>query len=181
VAKLLYAADPSQAAQFTLENYSTAYSSSDTARLFFNSLQFASGSALFAFLLGTALAWMNERTNTPFKSLFFALAIIPLIIPGILFVVAWILLGSPKIGIINLALQGLFQTSTVFFNVYSMWGMIWVEGLHYSPLAFLIMTAAFRSMDPSLEESAMMSGANVLQIAWQSRSSSRGRQSSRRC
>jgi iron(III) transport system permease protein len=44
--------------------------------------------------------------------------------------------------------------------------MIWVDGLHYSPMAFLIMTAAFRSMDPALEESAMMSGAGVLQTAW---------------
>ena len=45
---------------------------------------------------------MNERTNTPFKTLFFALSIIPLVIPGILFTVAWIMLASPKIGIINL-------------------------------------------------------------------------------
>src|SRR5690606_1848818 len=96
----------------------------------------------------------------------FALSIIPLIIPGILFTVAWILLGSPKIGIFNLLLQNWFGTDYVFINVYSMWGMIWVEGLHYSPMAFLIMTAAFRSMDPSLEESALMSGASVRQIAW---------------
>ena len=156
----------SQAAEFTLGNYATAYTSSDTAKLFFNSLRFATGSAIFAFLVGTLLAWMNERTNTPFKSLFFALAIIPLIIPSILFTVSWILLGSPKIGIINLALQHVFDTQYVFFNIYSMWGMIWVEGLHYSPMAFLIMTAAFRSMDPSLEESAMMSGANIFQVAW---------------
>ena len=39
---------------------------------------------------------MNERTNTPFKSLFFALSIIPLVIPGILFTVAWILLAQPE-------------------------------------------------------------------------------------
>jgi iron(III) transport system permease protein len=38
--------------------------------------------------------------------------------------------------------------------------MIWVEGLHLSPLVFLLMVAAFRSMDPSLEESALMSGAS---------------------
>jgi iron(III) transport system permease protein len=44
--------------------------------------------------------------------------------------------------------------------------MIWVDGLHYSPMAFLLMTAAFRAMDPSLEESAMMSGAGVLQVVW---------------
>jgi iron(III) transport system permease protein len=42
--------------------------------------------------------------------------------------------------------------------------MIWVDGLHYSPVAFLLMTAAFRAMDPALEESAVMSGASVLQV-----------------
>ena len=48
-------------------------------------------------------------------------------------------------------------------NIFSIWGMIWVEGLHSSPIVFLLMVAAFRSMDPSLEESALMSGATRLQ------------------
>ncbi len=156
----------SKAAEFTFGNYITAYTSSDTARLFWTSLQFAIGTAAFSFLVGTTLAWMNERTNTPFKSLFFALSLIPLVIPGILFTVAWILLGSPKIGIVNLALMKLFSLDGPVFNIYSMWGMIWVDGLHYSPVAFLLMTAAFRAMDPALEESAMMSGANVFQVLW---------------
>jgi iron(III) transport system permease protein len=151
--------------QFTLENFRTAYFSSDTAHLFLNSVQFAAGAAVLALFVGTALAWMNERTNTPFKTLFFALTIVPLVIPGILFTVSWIMLASPKIGLINLALQKLFDTEAVFINVYSMAGMIWVDGLHYSPMAFLLMTAAFRSMDPSLEEQAAMSGASMLQTA----------------
>jgi iron(III) transport system permease protein len=154
-----------KAAEFTLGNYRQAYGSADTWVLFWNSLQFALGAALVAFVIGTALAWMNERTNTPFKRLFFALSVIPLIIPGILFTVAWILLGSPKIGLVNLVLQRLFDTDAVFVNVYSLWGMVWVDGLHYSPVAFLLMTAAFRAMDPALEESAVMSGASVLQVA----------------
>ncbi len=155
-----------KAAEFTLGNYITAYTSSDTARLFWTSVQFAFGTAAFAFLVGTSLAWMNERTNTPFKGLFFAMSLIPLVIPGILFTVAWILLGSPKIGIVNLTLMNMFGLQEPVFNIYSMWGMIWVDGLHYSPVAFLLMTAAFRAMDPSLEESAMMSGANVFQVLW---------------
>ncbi|MFI4906457.1 MAG: ABC transporter permease, partial [Steroidobacterales bacterium] len=152
-------------ARYTLENFRTAYFSTETVRLFLNSVQFAIGAAALSLCLGTALAWMNERTNTPFKKLFFGLSIIPLVIPSILFAVSWIMLASPKIGIINVALQGLFGTDTVFVNIYTMTGMIWVDGLHYSPMAFLLMTAAFRSMDPSLEESALMSGASVLQIA----------------
>jgi iron(III) transport system permease protein len=152
-------------AQLTLDNYIDAYFNGDNARLLVNSLQFATGAALLALVVGTGLAWMNERTNTPFKALFFALAIIPLVIPGILFTVAWIMLASPKIGLVNLALQGLTGTDAVFVNIYSMAGMIWVDGLHYSPMAFLLMTAAFRSMDPSLEEQAALSGASVPQIA----------------
>jgi iron(III) transport system permease protein len=153
-----------KAAVLTLGNYRQAYGSPETWVLFWNSVKFATGTSILAFLIGTLLAWMNERTNTPCKGLFFALSLIPLVIPGILFTVAWILLGSPKIGLINLALQKLFGTDAVFVNVYSLWGMVWVDALHYSPMAFLLMTAAFRAMDPALEESAVMSGANLWQV-----------------
>ena len=152
-------------ARFTLDNFRTAYLSAETLRLFLNSVAFAIGAAVVSLSLGTALAWMNERTNTPLKRLFFGLSIIPLVIPSILFTVAWIMLASPKIGIINKALQGLTGTDTVFVDIYTLAGMIFVDGLHYSPMAFLLMTAAFRAMDPSLEESALMSGASVLQVA----------------
>src|SRR5690349_15366628 len=63
------------AARFTLENYAAAYASGETARLLANSLQFAVGAAALSFVLGTFFAWINERTNTPFKSLFLALAL----------------------------------------------------------------------------------------------------------
>ncbi len=155
-----------KAAEFTFSNYAEAYGSPDTYRLLINSLTFAIGTSIFSFLLGTLLAWMNERTNTPFKTLFYALAIIPLIIPGILFTVAWIFLASPKIGILNLALKATLGIDNPPFDIYSMAGMVWVAGLHYSPMAFLLMSAAFRSMDPALEESAMMSGANVRQVVY---------------
>ena len=155
-----------KAAVFTWANYITAYASGETARLFWNSVRYALGASILSFMLGASLAWMNERTNTPFKTLFFALALIPLVIPGILFTVSWILLASPKIGILNLTLMHWFNLQGPVFDIYSMWGMIWVDGLQSSPIAFLLMTAAFRAMDPSLEESATMSGANVFQVLW---------------
>lgn len=151
---------------FTLMNYVNAFSASHLGTLIFNSFIFACGTAIFALAVGTVLAWLNERTNTPFKSLFFALSLIPLIIPSILFTVSWILLASPQIGLVNRTARNLFGLEGPLFDIYSMGGMIWVDGLHYSPMAFLLMTAAFRAMDPSLEESAMMSGASVLQTAY---------------
>src|SRR5262249_16382274 len=143
-----------------------AYTNPETLHLLQNSIVFAVSTSVLAFVIGTALAWINERTNTPFKPLFFALSVIPLIIPGILFTISWIFLASPNIGILKQWLQHWFDTDYTFFNIYSMAGMIWVEALQYSPMAFLFMTAAFRSMDPSLEESALMSGASILQIVW---------------
>ncbi|HEY3093675.1 MAG TPA: iron ABC transporter permease [Vicinamibacterales bacterium] len=153
-------------AVWTLGNYIAAYGTAETFRLFLTSMRFAFGASLFSFIVGTALAWMNERTNTPFKSIFFALSLIPLVIPSILFTVSWILLASPQIGIVNQLIQGWFGLEQPPFDIYSMGGMIWVDGLHYSPMAFLLMSAAFRAMDPSLEESATMSGANVWQVMW---------------
>jgi iron(III) transport system permease protein len=148
-------------AVLTLGNYVTAYTNPETVATFWNSVQFALGGSLVAFVIGTALAWMNERTNTPMRRLFFALSIVPLIIPSILFTIAWIMLASPKIGLLNTVAMSWFGLEAPPFNIYSMWGMIWVDGLHYSPMAFLLMSSAFKAMDPSLEESAVMSGSSV--------------------
>src|SRR3954451_20201631 len=123
-----------------------------------NSLVFAVGAALLALVLGTTLAYIQVRTDTPFKGLFFAASLVPLIIPAILYAAAWIFLADPDIGLVNGALEPIIGARPL--NVFSVWGMIWVQGLHLAPIAFLLMVAAFRAMDPSLEESALMSGAS---------------------
>jgi len=152
-------------AEFTFGNYWEVYTSGETLRLFGNSTTYALGSAILALVVGTGLAWVCERTNTPFRSFFYALSIVPMFMPGILFVTAWIMLASPNIGIFNLLLQRAFDTDYVFVDIYSLTGMIWVDGIQHAPLAFLLMSAALRTMDPALEESALMSGASVWQVA----------------
>lgn len=148
---------------YTLKNYQAAYASEHTYSTFLNSLIFAGGSAALSFVFGTMLAWLTERTNTPLRKLFVPIAVIPLILPGVLESIAWIFLLSPKFGYLNVWLMHLFGLQSPPFNVFSLPGMIWVHSVGQVPLAFLMMTAAFKSMDPSLEESAMMSGANTWQ------------------
>jgi len=143
---------------FSLDSFRRAYEFSGIWAMVFNSLIYAVGSALLAFVIGTSLAYVAIRTNVRFKSLLVATALVPLIIPGLLYAIAWIMLSSERIGFIN-------QISTVIidrpiFNIYSLGGMIWVEGTHIAPLVFLFMAAAFRNMDPSLEESALVCGAS---------------------
>ena len=147
----------------TLKNYQNAYASQYTYSTFKNSVIFASGSAGLSFLFGTVLAWLVERTNTPLRVVFIPIAVVPLILPGVLESIAWIFLLSPKFGYINVALMSLSGLESAPFNVFSLPGMIWVHSVGQVPLAFLMMVAAFKSMDPALEESAMMSGANTPQ------------------
>jgi iron(III) transport system permease protein len=149
-------------ATYTIQNYVKAYFDREFYLLFLNSLYYAIGTCSVTFLIGTFLAWVSERTNTPFKKLFVVMALIPFIIPGILSTIAWILLLSPKIGLINLVIKGLFGLEAAPFNVYSMWGMIWAESIHLYPLVFLLMSAAFRNMDTSLEEAALTAGSSTL-------------------
>jgi iron(III) transport system permease protein len=147
----------------SLKNYQDAYASEHTYSTFVNSLIFAGGSSLLTFTLGTVLAWLVERTNTPLRVVFYPMAVIPLILPGVLEAIAWIFLLSPKFGYINVALMTLFGLERPPFNAFTLPGMIWIHSVGQVPLAFLMMVAAFKSMDPSLEESAMMSGASTWQ------------------
>ncbi|HEV7662254.1 MAG TPA: iron ABC transporter permease, partial [Chloroflexota bacterium] len=149
-----------QTGEYTLANYARVYSSPSTWDLLFNSVAFALGSCVVAFVIGTTLAWIIERTDTPFRRIFYTVAIIPIIVPGIVTTIAWLFLLSPQIGWINSMARAAFGLEGPLFNVYTLPGMMWVEGLGASPLVFLLMSAALKSMDPSLEESASVNGAN---------------------
>jgi iron(III) transport system permease protein len=151
---------------FTLSNYINAYSDPLTYRLLFNSFLFATGSAVIATVLAATLAWIAIRTNAPFRRFFELTAIVPNIFPPVMLAVAWTVLLSPRTGLINRTLMEIFSLSEAPFNIYSLWGMVFVESLITTPLAFLIVSASLYSMDPSLEESARVAGSSNLQIAW---------------
>ena len=148
----------------TLENYITAYADPETYRLLLDSFVFALGSSLLSLLLAVTLAWITVRTNAPFRGIFELTAIVPNIFPPVLIAIAWTLLLSPSVGLLNAFLKGVFGLDEGPLNIYSMPGLIFVEGLILTPLAFLIISAALRGMDPSLEESARTLGSSQLRI-----------------
>ncbi len=144
--------------QFTTRYLERVLTDQASLELLANSVMYAGGSAALAFAIGTGVAWAIERTNVPARSLWYGIALVPLIVPGIVHTIAWLFLLSPEIGWINAPLKALFGFS---LSVYSLPGMMWIEGLHSAPLAFVLMSAAFRAMDPSLEEAAAASRANA--------------------
>lgn len=151
-----------EGAFFTLKNYIEAYLDPSFFPILKNSILYGIGVCLTTFILGTTMAWIYERTNTPLKKIFGLMALVPFIIPGILSTVCWMLLLSPKIGLINRTLMKIFSLKEAPFDIYTLSGMVWAEGIHLYPLVFLMMSAAFRSMDMALEEAGTMSGSGML-------------------
>ena len=145
---------------FTLSKYIIAYTDPTLKEILLNTLIFTLGSATLATILALFLAYMNTRTNIPFKFLFKVISIIPMMIPHILFCVSWVLLLNPSNGILNKLLIDIFGLSTAPFNIYSLQGMILVESLLDLPIAYLIIAPAMNSFDVSLEESSKVCGAS---------------------
>jgi len=152
--------DAQRGGEWSLANFEAVLGSRRFLVTSANSLVFAAGSAVVALAIGWTTAWIVERTNTPLKPLAYLTAIISLGTPYILYVTAWLLLFG-KAGPINQLYRTLTGTSDVLINVYSMPGMIMVEGFLWSPLAFLLVGATLRNANPELEEAARVSGAGT--------------------
>lgn len=148
--------------QFTLRYYENLFRELQVIGPFLNTLYFSVGSALLATLLGGFVAWVVTRTDTPLRGLGYFTAFASFGTPFILYTIGWLLLLG-KAGPVNFWLKRLFDQTEPVVNIYSMWGMIFVEALLWSPFVFLMLAAAFRSMDPSLEEASAACGARVWQ------------------
>lgn len=146
---------------WTLANFPATFTSTGFGSVVATSFLYAGCTAVVSTAVGFAMAWLVTRTNTPARGFATLAAVVPLIIPGILNTVAWALLLSPGIGPINHVLRAVGLPS---FDIYSIPGMVLIQSIHVTPIAFLMGTAAFRSMDSSLEEAAAASGARPLRV-----------------
>lgn len=146
---------------FTLDKYRAAYTDPALLEVMTNTTMFVLGSSSLSTTLALVLAYLNHRTDIPFKVLFRVLSIVPMMIPHLLFAVSWALLLNPSNGIVNVALRNTFGLEDSVFDVYTLPGMILVEGLLDLPIAYLIIAPAMASFDVALEESSRVCGAGT--------------------
>jgi len=146
---------------FTLKYYIDLYTSAKTYQLLLNTLVFAAGSTVVALCISIFLAWTIERTNIGSKGLLRALIIAPMGVSPMLSAMGWVLLASPKIGFFNTLLQSVFHLNKAPLNIYTLPGMIFVQGLTAVPSAFLLLCFTFRNMDPVFEDASAVSGVGL--------------------
>jgi iron(III) transport system permease protein len=148
--------------QFTLRYYQELFHELQVLGPFLNTLYFAMGTALFATIIGGSVAWIATRTDTPLRALGYFTAFASFGTPFILYTIGWLLLLG-KAGPVNTWLRAMLHQSGPVLNVYSLWGMVLIEALLWSPFVFLMLAASFHSMDPLLEEASAACGARVWQ------------------
>jgi iron(III) transport system permease protein len=148
------------AGEFTLDHYRRLVTGRFFLPSLINTVVYAVGAAVVAMALGVVQAVLVERTNTPGREYVFLGSIMALGIPNVLYVVAWLLILG-RAGPVNGVVESWFGP-TAAINVYSLWGMIFVEGVNFVPLTFLLMSSVLRSTDAAFEEAALMSGSRPL-------------------
>lgn len=144
---------------FTLDNYTHLFTQGASLRVVGNSVLLAGSATVFALVVGGALAWVVERTDAAGRGLCRLAMLLALAMPYVLYAMSWILLLGPH-GPVNQAAARWFGLGQVV-KPYSLPVMIFVEGMVSAPLAFLLLAAVLRNMDPSLEECAQVSGAGI--------------------
>ncbi len=156
---------PFEATTFTLANYATVFLDSRTYELLFNTFSFGLGAVLLGLVIASAFAWLLERTNLPARQLAYACVLAPMAIPPMMIAIAWILLASPSIGLVNIVLRSASGGGDQGpFDIYSLGGMVFVSALAFVPSMFLMISGAFRNLDPAMEDAARMSGAGRLVV-----------------
>jgi len=151
---------PADPGHFTLRNYAFVYSSPTTYTLFLNTALFVSVCTSMAVLFAVGFAWLIERTDMPAKGTLFIMILLPSAVPSLLMGISYIILAGPEAGLLNRLTDELFGVKP--FNIFSLPAMFILQGLGSVPSSFLIVLAAFRSMDPALEEAAAVSGVSWL-------------------
>lgn len=117
-----------------------------------------------ATLIGTFFAWLVGRTDLPGRGLLKLLFPLPFMFPPFIGAMAWALLLSPRSGYLNHLWMALTGSSRPLFDVYSVAGIVLVEILYFYPFVFIQVAGALERMDPTLEESARISGAGLFGV-----------------
>jgi iron(III) transport system permease protein len=131
------------------------------SEIMLNTLFVAFAATAMALVFGFLTAWILNRTNVPFRRTLEQAMAVPYYVTPLLGALAWSLLGAPESGFINQVWRA-WGGSGAIINIISPLGIAWVMALFEGSVAFVMIGAVMKSMDPSLEEASQINGAGRL-------------------
>jgi iron(III) transport system permease protein len=128
------------------------------AEIMLNTVLVAFGATAMALVFGFLTAWILNRTNVPFRRTLEQAMAVPYYVTPLLGALAWGLLGAPESGFINQIWRAAGGEGAII-NIISPLGIAWVMALFEGSVAFVMIGAVMKSMDPALEEASQINGA----------------------
>jgi iron(III) transport system permease protein len=144
---------------FSFQNFVDVVTQPGFGEVLLNTLIIVAVSSVLALIIGSFLAWMNERTDASLGWFGDVLPIMPLVVPGISMALGWLFLATPRVGLLQPLWQFLHLPA---LDVNSLPGLILLTTMSLVPFVFLIVYTGFRNLDPSLEEASLVAKAGVL-------------------
>src|SRR5215212_4671744 len=130
-------------------------------QIILNTLTVSFAATVMALVIGFLMAWIITRTNVPGRRFFEQVMVVPYYLTPLLGALAWSLLGTPESGFLNQVYRAL-GGSEYLININSPYGIAWVMALFEGSVAFVMIGAVMKSMDPALEEASQVMGASRL-------------------
>ena len=149
---------------FNIGDVFRVLSDEDTYEALANTLLLGIGVTITGTLIGTFFAWLVTRTDLPFKKTMKLMFLVPFMLPAFIGALAWKMLLSPRAGYINSFWMDTLGFDSPLFDIYSYAGIILIETMYLFPFVFIQVSGALERMDPTLEESARISGADLFTI-----------------
>ncbi len=157
----VWSSSPGAPGHFTVKGYVEVFGQAHTYLLLGNTFILAVIRTFFSVAIAVVLAWLVTRTNVPHKNFLELCLLFVFFMPLLPRVMAWILLLSPRTGLINVFLRNVLPFDIPALNVFSYGGIIWVGVLSWVPILYIFVAPAFRAIDGRLEDAARMSGAGL--------------------
>ena len=129
--------------------------------IFGNTVLVAVVATAMAMVFGFVMAWILSRTNVPGRGVLEQLMALPYYVTPLMGALAWSLIGSPGGGFLNQIWRALGGEGHLI-DITTPYGIAWVMALFEGSVAFVMIAAVMKSMDPALEEASQVLGAGRL-------------------
>ena len=149
------------ATDYGLAQWRFVFSNSEMLETLRNSAGLMLTRQAIALPISILLAWLITTTDMPGRrrlELFFWVA---LFVPSIAILQGWVILADPSVGLLNQAWGKLPFGDGAPFNIYSSWGIVWVQSLTKTiPAQAIVLAFAFRRMSGVLTLGLPTSGSD---------------------
>ena len=159
-------ADPGQVHQWSLQGWQSAFSEPLLRSSLVNTLTLTAIKQAITLPAAIGVAWLLARTDLPGRHALEFGFWVAFFLPPLTVTQSWLLLADSHYGLLNQFFAALTGARQGPFNIYSFWGLVWVDVVTGAfTVKVILLTPAFRYMNSTFEEASRIVGAGSWRTA----------------